>query len=129
MPVMKSWFLPSLFVSFIMHCVLLQIVGKLQHVIFANFKAVILLVCVILIRCDALAKESAMPAIPACANAFVHPDPCKKFLCVYILHMLIPFQGKHSYKSILVICLRPKNCYKSILSKCLRPIPLNKLDE
>ena len=71
-----------------MHCILLQIahVGKLQHVIFASFKAVILLACVILIRCDALSKESAMPAddlIPACVIAFVQSDPCKKFL--YIL--------------------------------------------
>ena len=37
--------------------------------------------CVILVRCDALGKESEMPAddtIPACAIAFVHPDPSKK---------------------------------------------------
>ena len=42
---------------------------KAAHVIFANFKAFILLACVILVRCDALSKESAMQAddtIPAC---------------------------------------------------------------
>ena len=59
-----------------MHCLLFQIVGKLQCVIFAKFKAVISLACVILVKCDAFSKESAVPAddkIPACASAFVHP--------------------------------------------------------
>jgi len=45
---------------------------------------------VILVRCDALSKESAMPAddtVPACAISFVYPDPCKKIL--YNVHITI----------------------------------------